>query len=195
MNLQQLFLTVADALDGDREIEIFARKELRENAAVAEFEGETQALPDPIIEVMSAENAHGACRVIAQTSLPWAPPQTSGSAEYVEHSRPKVHVELLGPDGLVKSNRVRMGLYGILPNSEYGIRTHPAEEIFVMLAGEAEWKYGDDDYNCLSVGERAFHPTMMPHATRTRDKAFMSVYVWHGDVSTQGYKYMGIPGV
>ena len=37
MNLQQLFLTVADALDGDREIEIFARKELRENAAVAEI--------------------------------------------------------------------------------------------------------------------------------------------------------------
>jgi hypothetical protein len=34
---------------------------------------------------------------------------------------------------------------------------------------------------------------MLPHATRTDDDAFMSVYAWHGDLSTEYYVYAGLP--
>ena len=34
---------------------------------------------------------------------------------------------------------------------------------------------------------------MVPHATRTGEDAFMSVYVWDGDIATDEYKYFGLP--
>jgi hypothetical protein len=111
----------------------------------------------------------------------------------VAHSLPKVNVELLGPDGLIKSNVIRLGLYGMLPNFEYGIRTHPAEEVFVMLAGQAHWKRDNAPYVPHGPGERSYHPSMMQHANRTAEQTFLSVYVWHGDISTQGYVYDGLP--
>jgi hypothetical protein len=104
----------------------------------------------------------------------------------------KVHVELLGPDGLVRSDVVRLGVYGILPNSEYGLRTHPAEEVFVMLAGHADWKRGSLDFTPSGVGERSYHPSMMPHPTRLGTQGFMSAYTLTGDLSTAQYVYQGL---
>ena len=193
MKLRSLFNDVADALDGSLDIEQLGASELRLNADNAEYDGVISPLGKKFTEVMSDEDAHSCCQVIAKTPLNWSPPQTSTDPKYVEHSYPKVHVELLGPDGLVKSDKVRLGLYGMLPNSEYGIRTHPAEEVFVMLAGEADWKRGELDYQIHKPGERSYHPSMMPHANRTRHKAFMSVYIWAGDISTEKYVYDGIP--
>ena len=123
----------------------------------------------------------------------WRSPETSKSPLYAKHSIFKSHVELVGPDGLVKSEAVRLGLYGMLPHSEYGVRTHPAEEIYIMLAGECFWKRGDAPYSCERPNGRSYHPSLMPHASKTEDQAFMSVYAWVGDLSTESYEYLGLP--
>jgi hypothetical protein len=193
LRLDNLFDRVADAFDGPLEIERAARTALRDAAGGAEFDGPTTQLPADIVRVMSEPDAHPACQTILSTPLPWAPPKTSDAPAYVAHSRPKVHVELIGPDGLVNSAQVRLGLYGIQPGAEYGIRTHPAEEIFVMLAGRADWLRGTAAYAEHGPGERSHHPSLLPHATRTRRFGFMSAYVWHGDISTENYVYAGIP--
>jgi len=157
-----------------------------------EYSGKTSPLPDEILDVMTSDDAHPACAVIMETPLLWTPPQTSSDPTYIAHSLPKSHVELLGPDGLVKSDTVRLGLYGMLPGHEYGLRIHPAEEVFVMLAGEADWKRGGGEYSPLRSGQRSYHASMLPHANRTRAFAFMSVYIWLGDVDTKNYVYQGI---
>ena len=131
------------------------------------------------------------CRLIGELPIHWAPPETSPDPLYKEHSHCKAHVELLGPTGLVASSKIRLGLYGMLADSEYGIRTHPAEETYIMLAGSAFWKCGDTPYRRLFTGERSHHPSMVPHATRTGDAAFMSIYIWDGDISTENYRYYG----
>jgi len=193
MSLKALFIAVAETLDGDLKIEKLGRKLLLEaTETVGSYDGEMSPLPPEILEVMAKGNAHSACKIIAKTPLLWAPPQTSDDSDYIVHSLPKSHVELIGPEGLVLDNKVRLGLYGMLPDHEYGLRTHPAEEVFVMLAGEADWKRGDAHYAPLGPGGRSYHPTMLPHANRTRNHAFMSVYIWAGDVSTEHYVYQGI---
>ncbi|MEO1141999.1 MAG: dimethylsulfonioproprionate lyase family protein [Pseudomonadota bacterium] len=191
MQLEALFLGLAEALNSELEIEAQGARALLAAASKATYEGEGIPLPQPFLDVMSAENALPVCDLIKDLSLPWLPPQTSPDPAYLALSAIKVHVELLGPGGLVQDDNVRLGLYGILPNSEYGIRTHPAEEVFVMLAGEAGWKRGEADFQVHGPGERSHHPSMLQHATRTYDKAFMSVYVWAGDISTENYKYQG----
>ncbi len=191
--LQSLFESLANVFDGPEAIENHAHEALLAAVPSTEIHCDTVLLSKPFLDVMSEADAHPICKVIAKTPLQWAPPQTSNDAQYVAHSLPKVHVELVGPEGLAKSSTVRLGLYGILPNSEYGIRTHPAEEVFIMLAGQAYWKHGNEPYLIHGPGERSYHPSMMAHATQTAEKAFLSVYVWYGDISAENYVYEGIP--
>ena len=195
MWMQQLFEELAATLDGPEAIERAAAKALLDAAPNADAAApeKWQPLPGPIMDVLQANDALSVCRLIARSRFPWAPPQTSSDPNYIEHSLPKVHVELLGPEGLIKSDGLRLGLYGMLPYFEYGIRIHPAEEVFLMLAGEALWKRGDQQYAPLGPGERSLHPSMLPHANKTEELSFMSIYVWRGDVSTDGYQYQGIP--
>ena len=192
ISLKSFLLNLADVFDGDIEIEKTARRELRK-VSQANFSTKQCALPAPILSVMQKSDAHPLCGDIVGMPLDWRPPETSKNPLYAKHSIFKSHVELVGPDGLVKSELIRLGLYGMLPNSEYGIRTHPADEIYIMLAGECFWKRGDAPYCCERPNGRSYHPSMMPHASKTEDQSFMSVYVWVGDLSTDAYEYSGLP--
>lgn len=195
-----LFKELAAVFDGELPIEKHASEALlaaADHATTVEVAKigayKSVGLAKPYLDVMAAPNAHPVCGLIEQIPFRWIPPQTSSDPLYVKHSFAKAHVELLGPGGLVQSDAVRLGLYGMLPDSEYGIRTHPAEEIYLMLAGQVDWKRADDPYVVHGPGERSYHPSMMEHANRTADSAFMSVYVWHGELSTDNYAYAGVP--
>jgi hypothetical protein len=61
-----------------------------------------------------------------------------------------------------------------------------------MLAGNYLWKRGAQAYQLAGVGGRSYHPSMLlPHATKTEQSAFMSVYLWAGDLSKKQYSYDG----
>ena len=200
--LKDLFLGLQDVIDKQQFIE--GRLPIQDTACTElmlavsadswpKFSASSSPLSQPFLDVMTRGDAHKVCKDILDVPFEWLPPETSDDPLYVAHSHSKAHVELLGPDGIIQSNNVRLGLYGILPNSEYGIRTHPAEEVFIMLAGEADWLRGTENYHVKKVGEYSYHPSGMRHATKTNHLAFMSVYIWTGDVSTEGYRYLGIP--
>ena len=193
MALEILFEGLCELLSEEDPIEGNARLELQKAITTASQPQPLTRLADPFLEVMARDSAHPLCHLISRLPFCWAPPRTSQDPLYQEHSHFKAHVELLGPTGLVVSSKVRIGLYGMLPHSEYGLRTHPAEETYIMLAGSAFWKLGDAPYRRLFAGERSYHPSMMPHATRTRDDAFMSIYIWDGDIATDQYRYLGLP--
>lgn len=191
MALADLYTALADALDDSVPIERAAATGLRGGAASARLTDPPAVLPPTVSDALSAPDAHPVCKLILAQPLPWAPPQTSQDPTYAAHSTNKVHVELLGPEGLAPSQTLRVGLYGIEPHAHYGVRTHPAEEIFVMLAGQALWKRGNGGYTPHGPGDRSYHPSMLPHGTKTADQAFLSVYVWRGDISTKDYVYHG----
>ena len=193
MTLNRIFAELADVFSGSRTIEHAAQKELQRASSLTQSPPNGAQLPNDIIAAMTQSDAHPVCAVILQTPLPWAPPKTSSDPLYTAHSGFKAHVEILGPDGLVHSDAVRLGLYGMLPHSEYGIRTHPAEEIYIMLAGSAYWKRDTAPYSALTTAGRSHHLSWMPHASKTTEKAFMSVYAWYGDLSKDGYRYEGLP--
>ena len=192
LSLKSFLFNLADVFDGDIEIERIAKRELSK-VSKANFSMTQCELPAPVISVMQKSDSHPLCSDIIGMPFDWRPPETSKNPLYAKHSIFKSHVELVGPDGLVKSESIRLGLYGMLPNSEYGVRTHPAEEIYIMLAGECFWKRGDAPYCCERPNGRSYHPSLMPHASKTEDQAFMSVYAWVGDLSTDAYRYLGLP--
>ncbi|MEL6288416.1 MAG: dimethylsulfonioproprionate lyase family protein [Pseudomonadota bacterium] len=199
MSLKHLFLELAEIFSAQTDIEMHARETLRAYAETAAAldghlarDGDAPLADDVACELRGSD-AMAVCATILDLPFRWAPPTSSADPQYVAHSLAKVHVELLGPDGLVPTQSARIGLYGMRPHAEYGLRTHPAEEIYVMLAGEADWMRGAAPYAAHGPGERSYHPSMLPHASRTRERSFLSVYAWRGDVSTDSYVYAGLP--
>ncbi|MBL94958.1 MAG: hypothetical protein CFH06_01811 [Alphaproteobacteria bacterium MarineAlpha3_Bin5] len=193
--LERLFAQLQGIFNSSISIEKNAVKALQRALLQKQFptlSKEAYPLPKPFMDVMARSDALSICKLISKVHFEWRPPTTSTDPLYIEHSNFKVHVELIGPTGLIFSNTMRLGFYGMLPNSEYGFRTHPAEETFIMLAGNAYWRRGDGQYSLHRPGSRSYHPSQMPHSTQTRELAFMSIYVWDGDISTKEYTYSGI---
>ncbi len=190
--LNILFKELAKVFDGQSKLEIITKDILENTNSDRHLPSDGNQLAKSIVEAMTQKDALPICETILKIPFNWNPPTSSNDPLYVEHSIAKAHVELIGPAGLVKSKDIRLGLYGMLPNTEYGIRTHPADEIYVMLAGRAFWKVGKKSYLLHKPGQRSFHPSMIEHANCTGKEAFMSVYVWHGEISTKNYVYDGI---
>lgn len=188
-----LFIHLAQVFDGDLPIEKLAREALLAHAGTQLELGQGKPLSQPFVTAMQDEDAHEVCASVLELPFDWAPPQTSKTKLYQEHSVFKAHIELLGPDGLIHSDQVRLGFYGMLPHCEYGIRTHPAEEVYIMIAGHSLWKRGEQPYQPATVGDRSHHPSFMPHASKTTDSAFMAMFAWSGDISKDQYIYEGLP--
>ena len=93
---------------------------------------------------------------------------------------------------MIFDDTCRAGLFAQVPNVDYIIRTHAAEELFVQIAGEAEWMKGDEPYSLRKAGDRMHHASYEPHASRTKDKAMIAVWVWAGELSYGTYSYEGV---
>jgi len=192
MYLKPLFVELDSIFSGLEGIDSHVCNALKNAQTEVAFPSSTAPLSQPFIDVMIGIDAHPICKLIAEMPFNWAPPQTSSDPLYAKHSISKVHVELLGPSGLVNSDEVRLGLYGMMPNAEY-VCEHTKQRVYIMLAGVVDWKLSNAPYKSHFSGDRSYHPSMMPHANRTQELAFMSVYAWHGDISTESYVYSGIP--
>ena len=189
--LEMFFRNLADVFTGTADIEKNARSTLlAATCAKASADNKTN-LKAPFSDIMLQNDAHPICDSILRMNFNWSPPTTIDEESYIRDSINKLHVELIGPSGIVNSNSIQIGLYGMLAHNKYGIRTHPAEEVYIMLAGEVFWKVGNTEYLRHTAGQRSYHPSMVPHANKTENKAFMSVYVWQGDISTENYVYNG----
>jgi quercetin dioxygenase-like cupin family protein len=94
------------------------------------------------------------------------------------------YVVLAGPGGLVPTDSLAMGILLLGPRTHYPTHRHPAVEIYVVAAGEAEWRKGKSSWRREPPGGVIRHETMMPHATRTLEEPLLAVYVWRGDLKT-----------
>jgi dimethlysulfoniopropionate lyase len=91
---------------------------------------------------------------------------------------------LAGPGGLVATDSLALGILLLGPKTHYPSHRHPAVEIYVVAAGEAEWRKGESPWRRKAPGSVIRHETMMVHATRTLDEPLLAVYVWQGDLKT-----------
>ncbi len=94
------------------------------------------------------------------------------------------YVVLAGPGGLVESTDLALGFLVLGPHTHYPTHRHPAVEIYVVGAGNAEWRKGEDPWRLEPPGRVIRHETMMPHATRTLAEPLLAIYLWRGDLKT-----------
>jgi len=91
--------------------------------------------------------------------------------------------EIIGKRGPFVSERIRagIGLWG--PGIEYPVHYHQAEEIYIALAGSAEFVLEDRAPQTRRGGDVVYVEPELPHGFRTTDRCLAVYYLWQaGDL-------------
>ena len=98
---------------------------------------------------------------------------------------------LFGPGELIESPTIRGGLFAQDHAVPYGARAHLAEELFIVLAGRADWMCNGTWRRDVGPGGRVYHPSDAPHASATPHGFVLAAWVWWGDIAYDSYHYTG----
>ena len=93
--------------------------------------------------------------------------------------------QVIGPsDAPFHCDTLRSFIAWTPPGLHYPWHHHPAEELYVVIAGEAEFFLHGEPPRILRPGDSIFHPSMRPHAVTNHAHPVLSYIVWRGDLDT-----------
>lgn len=87
-------------------------------------------------------------------------------------------VELMGKWGPFENNKIRAGIGIWGPNVHYPSHYHEAEEIYIPIAGHADFTFDETNNVRHSKGEIIYIRPKRIHGFRTNNAPFIVVYVW-----------------
>ena len=88
--------------------------------------------------------------------------------------------ELIGERGAIASDTIAVGFLLLGPGTTYPMHSHDAEELYLPLSGEAEWRRGAETWRREPPGAPIFHESRLPHAIRTGAAPLLALYAWRG---------------
>jgi quercetin dioxygenase-like cupin family protein len=91
--------------------------------------------------------------------------------------------ELIGTLGPFVSNHIRVGVAIWGPDIVYPRHHHQAEEIYLLLAGSAEFRVGDQAETTRVAGDVVYVESNSRHGFRISGQALVVIYLWRaGDL-------------
>ncbi|MEX2408679.1 MAG: dimethylsulfonioproprionate lyase family protein [Rhodovibrionaceae bacterium] len=93
--------------------------------------------------------------------------------------------ELLGLRGHFASAEIALGVLMLGPETVYPLHSHAAEEVYIVLSGQAAWRKGKAEEGLLPAASVVHHPSWIPHAMRTASEPLLALYLWRGGELTQ----------
>ncbi len=91
--------------------------------------------------------------------------------------------EVVGKQGPFVSERIRAGISILGPGIVYPRHHHRAEEIYVVLAGGADFSVGDEPATRRVSGDVVYIAPDQPHGFNTTDDIMVIFYIWQaGDL-------------
>ena len=93
--------------------------------------------------------------------------------------------QLIGAGGFFACPDVSSYVVYMPAGLHYPAHHHPAEELYFILAGEAEFAMDGQPGKRLGPGDSVFHPSNVPHSTTTHEAPFMAYVLWRGDLATK----------
>ncbi len=90
------------------------------------------------------------------------------------------YADVIGERGPFVSDRIRSGILVFGPGIDYPTHHHAAEEIYVLLAGNADFSLHGDAPARHRAGDVVYVDPNRPHALSTRKKSLVIFYLWQG---------------
>ena len=81
-------------------------------------------------------------------------------------------------DSGIGAAQISCGVLVLGPNTFYPPHRHEAEEIYLPLAGTAEWLKGDGVWRHRRPGTLIHHSNEETHAMRTGEQPLLAMYLW-----------------
>ncbi len=89
--------------------------------------------------------------------------------------------EIIGEKGLIVSENIRIGLFLQKPQVNYPLHAHEAEELYIILSGNARWKIDDKMFNVIP-DTIIKHRSCQDHATFTEEETLFALWIWTGKI-------------
>jgi quercetin dioxygenase-like cupin family protein len=88
------------------------------------------------------------------------------------------YTELAGLTGPIPSQHLACGFLLLGPKTTYPRHRHEAEEIYIPLAGSAQWQHGTNPWQAEAPDTVIHHESDEPHAMRTGEQPMLALYLW-----------------
>lgn len=90
---------------------------------------------------------------------------------------------VVGPDAPWRDSRLVLDVFVYGPSIFYPPHAHPAEEVYLILGGEAEFQTGANaPFRPVPPGETRYHRSELPHAIRIGAEPVLGVVMYRGDL-------------
>jgi hypothetical protein len=131
----------------------------------------------------SSPSTGAACAALAQVAplLSWRRNAGYRDADFLSRYG---YCELLGPAGHRVDPSIALGVLLLAPRTCYPPHRHPANELYVVLAGSAQWRISEGDWVARASGAVIHHPSMTTHAMRTDEEPLLAAYLWTDHLAT-----------
>lgn len=107
--------------------------------------------------------------------------QTYTAADFGQHYVDNYGwVELFGTRGHLVSSEMSGGFLLLGPGLHYREHRHEAEEIYVVLSGDATWQRGGGEFVQHPVGTVIHHTSNTLHSTKAGARPVLALYLWRG---------------
>ena len=91
---------------------------------------------------------------------------------------------LIGAGGAWMSNQMAAYVVYMPPHLYYPSHHHPAEELYYVIGGEADFHREGLPSKRLSQGDSCFHAANQPHAMETKESPVMAYVLWRNEFQT-----------
>ena len=95
--------------------------------------------------------------------------------------------EIIGPKGIFDNSSVRVGLLIQQEHTAYPKHWHSAEELYLVLNGEALWSVDDDPFKVVSTENFVHHKPNQSHSITTLTEPLLAMWAWTGDINGPYY--------
>jgi dimethylpropiothetin dethiomethylase len=93
------------------------------------------------------------------------------------------YCDFIGPRGMAPAVDFAAGFLLLGPHRLYPDHRHAATEVYCVVAGTADWRSADCDWEEQPPGSFIYHPPWTIHATRCNQEPLLALYFWLGDVT------------
>ncbi len=96
--------------------------------------------------------------------------------------------EGIGPDGFFYHQDLILGLFILGPETIYPEHAHPAEEFYIVLSGNPQFKVGlNSRYETRYPGDVVLHHSDISHSIKSADSPFFAIFGWRGDINSPSW--------
>ena len=95
--------------------------------------------------------------------------------------------ELIGPKGLFENTQIRIGLLIQQGQLAYPKHWHAAEELYLVLSGNAYWSIDSDTAVLYPPESFVHHKSLQPHSMTTVEEPLLALWGWTGDINGSSY--------